>query len=588
MHYLKLYFQNFWQPKSAILELEKAIKSPKTWIILLFVVCLIGEVVDFWLVLKHPEWQAHVSNLIVEPWSNEWFGLIIESIYQFVLISLSITGTYFVIKFLSHKPIKYLHLILWITLVISYGIIFQLFNILLLDLKDFIPLIQGHTQHPYTFAMIWVVVISLINLSSILKFNILKSFLTCLLAILIASLVTLPFIALYNYVSQTTSTERLLFSSSVPAERVIKNPNKYLPLNLYEAADELFVAGRKDEAMFWYYTGQLRARYDANRTNDITAGSGVTLLNNRYGSSINKYAFTDIEKLKITIKKVVEFVENNEEKYNPSWLYYHGMAAFIDSDAERMKPRSEWPEIKKQTIKDYQTGFIEALKQNNGETKKDIITPEASEEIIETEIKDTEESKPEIAKDVVIIEPEIGGSNFHTIEQELEVSEEEIILINSIWDNCDTNIEDRAEALSIKKFKDVNLYSDISPDNYSIEGKSIYSLALINLNQLRSFGKTAVIQAEFYGRDTDLFSTYIYEQTQKKELDCVVTTRDYYQPDKSQSDSTISESSKKIYVINPDSCYVKEGFDRFKEVPFSACADFKTDAATYKAYIESN
>ena len=49
------------------------------------------------------------------------------------------------------------------------------------------------------------------------------------------------------------------------------HPEMYSPLDLYGTASLLFEAGRKDEAAFWFYAAQLRARFDMNRAGESSA-----------------------------------------------------------------------------------------------------------------------------------------------------------------------------------------------------------------------------------------------------------------------------------------------------------------------------
>lgn len=156
------------------------------------------------------------------------------------------------------------------------------------------------------------------------------------------------------------------------AEEVLKNPNNYNPTVLFALSEVLFNTNKKNEACFWFYVAQLRARYDANRCMDKTAASGLSVLNERYGSAINQYAFKDIPKLKETVAQVVNFVKTNEEKYDPRWINLHGMDAINASLAkegdkkttqkELSLPRGDWKMIKDKSINDYYTDFQEFLK----------------------------------------------------------------------------------------------------------------------------------------------------------------------------------------------------------------------------------
>ncbi len=151
-------------------------------------------------------------------------------------------------------------------------------------------------------------------------------------------------------------------------ETVINNPNDYNPPVLYALSRELFSQGDKDEAAFWFYVAQLRARYDANLCMDNSAKQAVSVLNNEYGPDINKYAFQDIDKLEKTVNKVVNFVRTNNENYDHRWINLHGMWAIQagqgeDPNARELtKPKDEWAAIKKKTIDDYYNGFIDSVK----------------------------------------------------------------------------------------------------------------------------------------------------------------------------------------------------------------------------------
>ena len=148
-------------------------------------------------------------------------------------------------------------------------------------------------------------------------------------------------------------------------DSILSKPNDYNPPVLYALANELFSQNKKDDAVFWFYTAQLRARYNANLCMDNTAKQAVSILNNTYGPDINKYAFKDIEKLEKIVMKVIDFVRSNNENYDPRWINLHGMWAIESglSDTvetrELSKPKEEWETIKKKTIDDYYNGFIE-------------------------------------------------------------------------------------------------------------------------------------------------------------------------------------------------------------------------------------
>jgi hypothetical protein len=150
---------------------------------------------------------------------------------------------------------------------------------------------------------------------------------------------------------------------SKAVDSVLNKPNYYNPPVIYALSKELFARDRKREATYWFYVGQLRARYDANLCLDNTAKQAVSVLNGIYGPDINKYAFENIDSLEITVNKVVDFVRANEENYDHRWINLHGMDAVQNKKAKEIsQPKNRWPDIKTKTVDDYYKGFIEYVK----------------------------------------------------------------------------------------------------------------------------------------------------------------------------------------------------------------------------------
>ena len=156
------------------------------------------------------------------------------------------------------------------------------------------------------------------------------------------------------------------------ADEVLAHPEKYNPPVLYMLSYVLFQQGRKDEAMFWFYAGQLRGRFDANRCADISARSAVAALNQKIGPYVNPYAFQDIDKLKATVAKVMEWDKATPHLYDHRWVNLHGMesmnwalkslgGAKLDPAPVMSLPESEWEDIHRKTQEEYMSGFKEAL-----------------------------------------------------------------------------------------------------------------------------------------------------------------------------------------------------------------------------------
>lgn len=98
-----------------------------------------------------------------------------------------------------------------------------------------------------------------------------------------------------NVAEQNKTVKALLQGHDASLYNILKAPENYFPPTLYALSHVLFNQGRKDEAVFWFYAGQLRARSDANKALDRSARQAVSALNQQYGTPINKYAMSDIK-----------------------------------------------------------------------------------------------------------------------------------------------------------------------------------------------------------------------------------------------------------------------------------------------------
>lgn len=153
---------------------------------------------------------------------------------------------------------------------------------------------------------------------------------------------------------------RLLRKSPRSIERVLAAPGSYNPSVLYALAGALFQTGRKDDAMFYFYLGQLRARSDANKTLDPSAEQAVDVLNQEFGESINQYAFRDIPKLKATVSKVLAKDSEWPRDYDARWISLHGADAYYLLKV-RMKPADQWDAINEKTRKTYLEEFKDVI-----------------------------------------------------------------------------------------------------------------------------------------------------------------------------------------------------------------------------------
>eukprot|EP00026_Physarum_polycephalum_P016584 Phypoly_transcript_17520.p1 GENE.Phypoly_transcript_17520~~Phypoly_transcript_17520.p1 ORF type:complete len:199 (+),score=42.25 Phypoly_transcript_17520:25-597(+) len=145
-------------------------------------------------------------------------------------------------------------------------------------------------------------------------------------------------------------------------EEVKKEPSKYAPTVFCALSAALMAQNKPEEAAFWFYAGQLRARYDAMRCADETAGEAVSVLNMQFGPAVNQYMFKHIDALKKLIPKVIEFDRKTPHNYDHRWINLHGMGAFTGNTGMSV-PQEKWAEIEETARENYLSGFNEAMSQ---------------------------------------------------------------------------------------------------------------------------------------------------------------------------------------------------------------------------------
>jgi hypothetical protein len=149
------------------------------------------------------------------------------------------------------------------------------------------------------------------------------------------------------------------------ADSVKSSASNYIPPVLYALSYRMFFEKKYNEAMFWYYTAQLRARYDVNRCTDKTANASQ--YNMLFGEQINPYAFAHLDSLEKIIPKVVEFVRNNAENYDQHWINLSGMdamSASLDGKSKNKNlsvDKNEWAAIKTKTVDGFYSDFKEVV-----------------------------------------------------------------------------------------------------------------------------------------------------------------------------------------------------------------------------------
>lgn len=164
-------------------------------------------------------------------------------------------------------------------------------------------------------------------------------------------------------------------SRSALIDSVEKNANSYTPPVLYALSNILFFQKKYKDACFWFYTAQLRARYDVNRCADKTANADA--YNQNFGPIINDYALNHVDSLKTIMPNVIDFVKANEEQYDQRWINLTGMdaiSASLDNKPTKKElsvDKNKWPAIKKKTIDTYYSDFKDALDLDNDDNTVD-------------------------------------------------------------------------------------------------------------------------------------------------------------------------------------------------------------------------
>jgi hypothetical protein len=145
-------------------------------------------------------------------------------------------------------------------------------------------------------------------------------------------------------------------------DTIRNHPEDFAPPVLYVLSSVLFEQNKKDEAVFWFYAGQLRGRIDANICADKSARAAIAEMNQRFGPPINQYSFKNIPLLTNTVERVLAWEENTPCHYDRRWINLHGMTAMTgDTNSLLSAPKEQWETIRKSTRDEYRSEFQKAL-----------------------------------------------------------------------------------------------------------------------------------------------------------------------------------------------------------------------------------
>ena len=145
-------------------------------------------------------------------------------------------------------------------------------------------------------------------------------------------------------------------------------PEVFLPPVFYATSRELAARNDLDKALFWFYAGQLRARYDANRCADLSARSAVAALNTQMPDSVRKHQFAIVDRLEGVVRSVLDWDEKTPYRYDHRWINLHGIAAIksgmgepVSNDLVISLPEAQWESVRKKTRDEWLIGFLQVL-----------------------------------------------------------------------------------------------------------------------------------------------------------------------------------------------------------------------------------
>ncbi|MCD2185948.1 hypothetical protein [Actinomycetospora soli] len=141
--------------------------------------------------------------------------------------------------------------------------------------------------------------------------------------------------------------------------RVLATPERWCPAVLMAMASVVFADGHRETGAFWFYAGQLRARFDAHRCTDPSASAACGALTEAHGPPINRWAFAEPGLLPGLVERVGVWDAATASTYDPRWIALHGMNAFLGSDGPLCVPRERWPELAARTRAEFVDGCRE-------------------------------------------------------------------------------------------------------------------------------------------------------------------------------------------------------------------------------------
>jgi hypothetical protein len=140
-------------------------------------------------------------------------------------------------------------------------------------------------------------------------------------------------------------------------EQLMKGIENQHPSTYYILATKLFEKGKKDDAVFWFYVGQLRFRFHVSANPNLDPSGEPALLaslNAVIGQPINEYGFGDLKALADTLARVLSWDEKTP----------NGFTSTKDHAAEWKMVRDGLGELRKHVMENGDS--IRAQRKANG------------------------------------------------------------------------------------------------------------------------------------------------------------------------------------------------------------------------------
>ena len=133
-------------------------------------------------------------------------------------------------------------------------------------------------------------------------------------------------------------------------EQLKKGIENAHPATYYVLAGKLLESGQKDDAVFWYYAGQLRYRFHLAANPKLDPSGDPALFSSFtsvIGQPVNEYAFGDLPSLHATLQRVLAWdkankngftsTQKNAQAWNDTRAGLEKLIAYIDGHADEIK-----------------------------------------------------------------------------------------------------------------------------------------------------------------------------------------------------------------------------------------------------------